>query len=65
MQALEPAIGFIETRDQKILGLVLPIQWTSYAAPALVQDTGINHSRLHILMAEQFLHRADIIARIE
>jgi hypothetical protein len=65
MQALERAIGVIETRDQKILGLVLTIQWTSYAAPALVQEMGINHSRLHIFMAEQLLHRADIIARIE
>jgi hypothetical protein len=43
----------------------LHIQRTSYPTPALVQDMGINHRRLYILMTKQFLDRANVIAGIE
>ena len=38
------------------------VQRTSYTLAALIQDVRINHRRTHILMSQQFLHGADIIA---
>lgn len=39
----------------------LPIERAGHPAPAFVQYMGINHRRRHILVAQQFLHRADIV----
>ena len=37
-------------------------RWAVDPFPSPVQDVGIDHRRLHVLMPEQFLNRADIIA---
>jgi hypothetical protein len=42
-----------------------PVQRADHAAPALVQHMRINHRGGHVRMAEQFLHRADVIARLQ
>src|SRR5579859_799213 len=45
--------------------LRLPVQGTFHAHRTLSQDVGVNHRRTHIGMAKQFLHRADVIARLQ
>jgi len=42
-----------------------PVEGTLHALPAPVQDMGIAHRRLHILVAEQFLNGADVVAGLE
>jgi len=41
------------------------IQWTQYAPAAFIQHMGINHCCGNIAMPQQFLHRADVIARFQ
>ena len=36
-----------------------------HTRPSLVQNMGINHSGLHVFMAEQRLDRTDIIIRLQ
>ena len=38
-----------------------PIQRTGDATPALVEHMRIDHGRRHIRMAEQLLHRANVV----
>lgn len=33
-----------------------------YALAALIQDVGVDHLRVHVLVAEQLLNRPDVIA---
>ncbi len=35
------------------------------AQTGFVQDVGVNHGRRHILMAEELLHRANVVPAIE
>jgi len=41
------------------------IQWAQYAPAAFIQHMGINHCCGNIAMPQQFLHRADVIARFQ
>ena len=38
------------------------VRWTPHAPAATIEYVSIYHCGLHFLMAEQFLHRPDIIA---
>ena len=37
----------------------------SYGPPALVEDVRVDHRRLHVRVAQQFLHGADVVAVFE
>jgi len=37
------------------------VQRAFHPQPRLLPDVGVNHRRRHVLMAGQFLHRADVI----
>ena len=41
------------------------IEGAANTAPAPVHDMGVDHRRGHIAVAEQFLHRADVVARLQ
>jgi len=49
-------------RNPEVLQLV---ERTLHPAPATVEDVGIDHRRAHVGMAEQFLNRADVVARLQ
>ena len=38
------------------------IEVTSDRKPSALQDVGVDHRRLHVLVAEEFLNRADVVA---
>ena len=38
------------------------VQWTANSSSAFVQNMGINHGGADIFVAQQFLHRSDIIS---
>ena len=38
------------------------IQRAPYCLPTSLKDVGIDHCSAHILLPQQFLHRADVIA---
>ena len=42
---------------------VNPVGWNRQAAS--IEDVGVNHRRFHVLMAEEFLHSADIVATLQ
>jgi hypothetical protein len=42
-----------------------PVRRTPYPAPTSIQHVGVDHRRAQILVAEQFLHRADVIAVLQ
>jgi hypothetical protein len=41
------------------------IERASYTAPAFVQHMRVNHRGRHIRMAQQFLHRAYVVADLQ
>ena len=41
------------------------IQWTLHTNPRLIQHMRVNHRRAHILVAQQLLHCANVIAILE
>jgi len=41
------------------------VQRAANGQGASIEDVSINHRRFHILVSEQFLHRADIIAVLQ
>lgn len=41
------------------------IQGTPHALPAAIKHMGVNHRGRHIRMTEQFLHGADIVAKLQ
>ena len=43
----------------------LPIQWTAHGETAALKNMGVNHRSLHILMPQEFLHGADVVAVFE
>jgi hypothetical protein len=43
-------------------GKLLGIEWTADATATTIEDVDVDHRCANITMAEQFLHRADIIA---
>jgi hypothetical protein len=44
---------------------LLLIQWTAHGQAATIQDMAIDHRRLHILVAKQFLHGSNIVATLQ
>lgn len=49
-------------------GSALPvecIQWAAYALAAAVEDVGVDHRRLHVAVAEQFLDSTDIVTILQ
>ncbi len=41
------------------------IQWTSHAYARLLHHVHVDHLRGHILVPEQFMHRPNVIARLQ
>jgi hypothetical protein len=41
------------------------IQRATHPPPAFVEDMGVDHGGFHILMPQQFLHSADVVAILE
>ena len=37
------------------------VQRTLHSSAASIENVGINHCRPHVLMAQQFLHRPDVV----
>jgi hypothetical protein len=44
---------------------VSPVQWTAHPSSTSIQDMRINHRGSDVLVAEQFLHRANVITRFQ
>jgi hypothetical protein len=42
-----------------------PVYGAHDSAPTAIQDVGVDHGRLHVRVAEEFLHRPDVIAGLE
>lgn len=42
-----------------------PVKRTDHAATSDVQHMGVNHGRIHARMPQQFLHTADVVARLK
>jgi hypothetical protein len=42
----------------------LSIEWADNPAPAAVEDVRVDHGRAHVLVSEQLLHGADVVARL-
>ncbi len=38
------------------------IQWAAHGQAASIEDVGVDHRSFHVLMPEEFLHRADVVA---
>lgn len=47
------------------LGAARPVQRAAHGQAAAVEDVGIDHCRLHVLVAEQFLDRADVVTVLQ
>ena len=45
-----------------ILFVRLLVEWAANGFGTTIQDMGINHCGLHVLMPEQFLHGPNIVA---
>ena len=41
------------------------IQGAEHSAPSLVEHMRVNHGGAHIRMAEQLLHRANVVTRLQ
>ena len=41
------------------------VQRAFHSQPRLLHDVCVNHRRRHVLMAEQFLHRADVLTLLQ
>ena len=41
------------------------VERAQHSATALVEHMRVDHRRLHVGMTEQFLHRADVVARLQ
>jgi hypothetical protein len=52
-------------RRAKLRGLNDLIKRTQHTPASAVEDVGINHRRGNVLVPEQFLHRADVIAGLQ
>jgi len=46
----------------KILFVRLLVEWAAHGFRTTIQDMGIDHGGLHVLMPEQFLHGPNIVA---
>ena len=44
---------------------MLAIQGAADGQAAAIEDVGVNHRRFHVLVAKEFLHRADIVAILQ
>src|SRR6476659_5616012 len=42
-----------------------PVRRTPHPPPSSIQHVRVDHRRAHTLVAEQFLHRADVVAVLE
>ena len=47
------------------MGRILPVQRTHDAAAPAIEDMGVDHRRADILVAEQLLDGANVIARLQ
>ena len=41
------------------------VERTAHATAAAIEDVRVDHRRLHVGVTEQFLHRADVVARLQ
>jgi len=41
------------------------VEWTSDAASAVLEDVGVDHRRGYVAVAEELLHRADVVAPLQ
>jgi len=41
------------------------IQRTANPAPTAIHHMGVDHGRGHVAVAQQFLHRADVVTRLQ
>jgi hypothetical protein len=59
---LTPAERTVVSQTGQILQA---IQRTCHAPPAAIEHVGVNHCRAHVLVAEEFLHGADVVAGLK
>jgi hypothetical protein len=52
-------------RRSKLRGLDQLVKGTQHPLASSIQNMGVNHRGAHVLMPEQFLHRADVITRLQ
>ncbi len=55
----------MENGDRRRRGLSQDVHRTSYAAPAEVEDMGVNHRRTDVPVPQQFLDRPDVVSVLE
>jgi hypothetical protein len=41
------------------------VEWTAHGAAAALKYVGVNHRRLDIFVAQQFLYRSDVVTGLE
>jgi hypothetical protein len=44
------------------MGFWRPIEWALDSERSTVEDVGVDHGGLDVLVTEQILHRADVVA---